>query len=303
MATISRRTILTGAGGIALGGLGSAALAGPAHAGRSRRPMRDVVSAAYIEVNDNSMLNVGQYSLDDGSPAIDIAVVFAANINYDGENAYLHLNENVRHVLENARTTIRPLQDRGIRVTLSVLGNHQGAGLANFPDARAADRFAQEVAAVVRRYGLDGVDLDDEWSAYGENGTGMPNDHSFVELVTALRKRLPNLLITFYVIGPSAERQVYDGRRAGDLIDYAWNPYYGAFLDFEVPGLPRSRYGAAAVDLGSGSTTPELVADLARRTADGGYGAFVTYQLQGGDQTELVSVFTEPLYGSPARLE
>lgn len=303
MDTISRRTILAGAGGITLGALGSTALAVPAHAERSRRPTRDVVTAAYIEVNDNSMLNVGQYSLDDGSTAFDIAVVFAANINYDGRSAYLHLNENVRHVLENAESTIRPLQDRGIRVTLSVLGNHQGAGLANFPDAHAADRFAQEVAAVVRRYGLDGVDLDDEWSAYGENGTGMPNAHSFVELVGALRKRLPNRLITFYVIGPSAERQEYDGRRVGDLIDFAWNPYYGAFLDFDVPGLPRSRYGAAALDLGSGSTTPELVGDLARRTVDGGYGAFVTYQLQGGDQTELVSAFTEPLYGSPARIE
>lgn len=303
MDTISRRTILAGAGGITLGALGSTALAGPARAERSRRPTRDVVTTAYIEVNDNSMLNVGQYSLDDASTAFDIAVIFAANINYDGRRAYLHLNENVRHVLENAESTIRPLQDRGIRVTLSVLGNHQGAGLANFPDAHAADRFAQEVAAVVRRYGLDGVDLDDEWSAYGENGTGMPNEHSFVELVGALRKRLPNRLITFYVIGPSAERQEYDGRRVGDLIDFAWNPYYGEFLDFDVPGLPRSRYGAAALDLGSGSTTPELVGDLARRTVDGGYGAFVTYQLQGGDQTELVSAFTEPLYGSPARIE
>lgn len=299
MATISRRTMLAGAGGVALGGFAAAAFSGTAQADPIRRPRRDVASVAYIEVNNNSMLNAGQYVLDGGSPAFDIAVIFAANINYDGDSAYLHLNENVQRVLDEAETTIRPLQEMGIKVTLSVLGNHQGAGLANFPDAGASDRFAREVATTVRRYGLDGVDLDDEWSEYGKNGTGMPNDHSFVELVESLRKFLPNKLITFYVIGPSAEHQEYQGRRVGDLLDYAWNPYYGAFIDFEVPGLPRSQYGAAALDLRpSSATTPDLARDFAQRTTNGGYGAFVTYQLQPVDQSELVSAFTEPLYGS-----
>lgn len=304
MATINRRTLFAGAGGLALGAVGTGAVAGAAHADPLRRPARDVASIAYIEVNDNSMTNVAQYTLEDGSPAFDIAVVFAANINYDGERAYLHLNENVQHVLDNADTTIRPLQEMGIKVTLSILGNHQGAGFANFPTKKAADVFAQEVSTTVRRYGLDGVDLDDEWVQYGANGTGQPNDFSFVHFVHALRKRLPNRLITFYVIGPSAERQEHDDLRVGDVIDYAWNPYYGEFRDFEVPGLPQSRYGAAAVDLGADSDAdPELVRDFAQRTADGGYGAFVTYQLQEGDQSELVSAFTEPLYGSSAHFD
>lgn len=299
MAHLSRRTLFSGAAGLAVGGAGAGALALPAVADPVRRGDR-IASIAYIEVNDNSILNAGEYFLDDGSPAFDIAVVFAANINYDGEQAYLHCNENVQHVLDNAETCIRPLQAKGIKVTLSVLGNHEGAGFANFPDAAAADRFAQQVASTVRRYGLDGVDLDDEWVEYGKNGTGQPNEHSFIQLLQSLRKRLPNRLITFYVIGPSAEHQEYDGVRSGDLLDYAWNPYYGAYIDFEVPGLPRTQYGAAAVDLGSGSTTPEDVRALAERTVSDGYGAFVTYQLQEGDQTELVSAFTEPLYGSSA---
>ena len=301
MARINRRTLLTGAGSLALGGAGVSLLAGPAAAEPVRRGDR-IASVAYIEVNDNSLLNPGQYTLDDGSPAFDIAVIFAANINYDGERAYLHLNENVQHLLDNADTYVRPLQEKGIKVVLSILGNHQGAGFANFPDAEAADRFALEVTTLVRRYGLDGVDLDDEWSEYGKNGTGQPNAFSFVNFVDALRKRLPNRLITFYVIGPSTEHQEFEGTRVGDLVDYAWNPYYGSFLDFPVPGLPRSQYGAAAVDLGASDTSPELVRDLAQRTADGGYGAYVTYQLQTGDQTELVSAMTEPLYGSASHI-
>src|SRR5699024_12140580 len=86
---------------------------------------------AYIEGKDSSILNAGRYTLDDGSPAFDVAVIFAANIIYDGEKAYLHFNENVQQVLDNAETTIRPLQRRGIKVTLSILGNHQGAGFAS----------------------------------------------------------------------------------------------------------------------------------------------------------------------------
>lgn len=301
MAAISRRTMLAGTGGLALGGLSAAGLAGTAQADPVRRPRRSPVSVAYIEVNDNTLENVGHYTLEDGSPAFDVAVIFAANINYDGESAYLHLNENVQHVLDHADTIVRPLQELGITVTLSILGNHQGAGFANFPDAHAADRFAQEVATTVRRYGLDGVDLDDEWVEYGKNGTGMPNEHSFVELVESLRKYLPNKLITFYVIGPSAEHLEYEGRRVGEEIDYAWNPYYGDFLDFDVPGLPRAQYGAAAIDLRPGSaTSPELVGDFAERTVAGGYGALVTYQLQTTDQSDLISAFTEPFYGSVA---
>lgn len=303
MATITRRRMLAGAGGLALAGFGTGALAETAQAARFKDSGR-TTSIAYIEVNENSLLNVGEYTLDDGTAAFDIAVIFAANINYDGENAYLSFNESVQHVLDNADTMVRPLQEMGIKVTLSILGNHQGAGFANFPDRHAADRFAQQVAAAVRRYGLDGVDLDDEWVEYGENGTGQPNAHSFVHLVQALRARMPASLITFYVIGPAAENTVHHGHRVGDMLDYAWNPYYGTFQDFEVPGLPRSRYGAAAVDLGpEGEPTPELVRDLATRTAEGGYGAFVTYELQDGDQSELVSAFTEPLYGSPAHVD
>ena len=81
--------------------------------------------------------------------------------------------------LRAAETQIRPLQRRGTKVLLSLLGNHEGAGFANFPTRHDADRFAAQVASVVHRYHLDGVDLDDEYSEYGKNGTGQPNEDFF----------------------------------------------------------------------------------------------------------------------------
>lgn len=297
----ARRTLLRGAA-FSLAASASLSTAGTAFAHPKRPgPEARIASVAYIEVNSNSILNTGNYVLEDGSPAFDYAVIFAANINYDGEAAYLHMNENVQRVLDNAGTMIRPLQEKGIKVLLSVLGNHEGAGFANFPSPKAADDFAKQVSQVVRDYGLDGVDLDDEWVEYGKNNTGEPNEFSFISLVKALRKRLPNKVITFYYIGPSSERAEYNGTTVGELVDYAWNPYYNQYNVYDVPGIEPARYGAAAIDLSAASGISLAgIAITARMTVADGFGAYVTYELQGGDQSDKVNAFTRELYGSSA---
>lgn len=295
----TRRTVLQGTLGV-MAAAASLTLAPRVFAAKpGNTPKRSVVTMAYIEVNDNSILNVGDYTLDDGSPAFDYALIFASNINYDGKKAYLYFNENVQRVLDNADKTIRVLQAKGIKVLLSVLGNHQGAGFANFPTPQAADTFAKEVSQAVEKYGLDGVDLDDEWAEYGTNGTGPVNDFSFISLLQSLRKYLGKKTLTFYWTGESADHAEYKGVTVGDLVDYAYNPYYGSFNEFDMPGVPKSRQGAAAVDLSTASR-PAPIAGLAQQTVDKGYGVFVTYQLQPGDQSELVSAFTTILYGSQA---
>ena len=257
-------------------------------------------SVAYVEVNNNSMRNVGKYTLADGGDNVfDVAVIFAANINYDTgkQSAYLHFNENVQRVLDNADTEIRPLQEQGIKVVLSVLGNHQGAGFANFPSREAASAFAKEMSDTVAEYGLDGIDFDDEYAEYGNNGTGQPNDSSFVHLVTALRAGMPDKIISLYNIGPAASRLSHDGVDVSGEFDYAWNPYYGTW---QVPGisLPKSQLSPAAVEIGG--TAQSTAAELARRTVDEGYGVFLTYNLDGGDRGAGVSAFTRELYGSDA---
>ncbi|MDU6928096.1 MAG: chitinase, partial [Dermabacter sp.] len=136
---------------------------------------------------------------------------------------------------------------------------------------------------------------------YGKNGTGEPNDFSFLAMLSSLRKRLPNRVISFYFIGPSSEHAEYRGLSAGQLVDYAWNPYYNQYNVFDVPGLPKERYGAAAIDLSKASgISLRGIEKLAQRTVDDGFGAFVTYELQPGDQSAKVSAFTRALYGSDA---
>lgn len=272
--------------------------AGPAVADTAATD-QDPQRAVYVEVNSNDMANVADYTLEGTNrPAFDMAMIFAANLNYDVDRgaAYLHLNDRVTETLQEADTQIRPLQERGTKVLLSVLGNHQGAGLANFPSREAAAAFADELAETVDQYDLDGIDFDDEWSRYGENGTGQPNNSSFVYLVDELRERLDaDKLITFYNIGPAAETTEHDGIRAGDLIDYAWNPWYGSWQPPQIPGMPAAKLAPGAIDL---TQTPrEQAAAFAQRTADEGYGAIVTYNLTAGDHSEYISSITRPLTG------
>ncbi|ARP72786.1 chitinase [Streptomyces pluripotens] len=283
---------------LAFGTTGASAAPAPAPAPAPAK--QGPTSVAYIEVNSNSMLNVGKYTLaNGGGNAFDVAVIFAANINYDTSTkaAYLYFNENVQRVLDNAATEIRPLQRKGIKVVLSVLGNHQGAGFANFTSQQAASAFAKQMSDAVATYGLDGIDFDDEYAEYGNNGTTQPNDSSFVYLVTALRANMPDKIISLYNIGPAASRLSYDGVDISSKFDYAWNPYYGTW---QVPGiaLPKSKLSPAAVEIGR--TAQSTVAYLARRTVREGYGVYLTYNLDGTDRSADVSAFTRELYGSDA---
>jgi len=273
----------------------SAATAAPTAASATKS---GPTSIAYVEVNNDQLANVGRYQLANGANAFDVAIIFAANINWNGSKAVLYNNPNVQATLDGAATQIRPLQAKGIKVSLSILGNHQGAGIANFPTEAAAQDFASQVAATVTKYGLDGVDLDDEYSDYGVNGTPQPNQQSIGWLITALRAKLPGKLISFYDIGPASSALSSSSSTIGSKLDYAWNPYYGTYSAPSIPGLGKDRLSAAAVDIQN--TAQSTAVSLAKRTKTDGYGVFMTYNLPDGNVSSYVSSMTQVLYGQAA---
>lgn len=265
--------------------------------------LKNPVSIMYVEVNDNQMSNVGAYTLPNGNPLIDIAMIFAANINYDKpkKKAVLSLNSQVRSTLNNKATTIKPLQNKGIKVLLSILGNHQGVGIANFTTKAKAKDFALQVARVVKNNGLDGVDLDDEFAKYGTNGQPMPHPNSFIWLLQELRAAMPGKLITYYKIGPSANQLTSQGKNAGQFLNYAYNPYYGTYNNnIGVPGLGKRKLGAAAVNVQQ--TSLSLATNMAMRTKTDGYGAFIMYNLDGTNRTNYLNSISQKLYGKRTKL-
>ncbi|MGH3688999.1 MAG: endo-beta-N-acetylglucosaminidase H [Microbacterium sp.] len=285
--------------GLAVAALGAVA-ASPAVA---ESAAVDPKVVAYVEVNSNDLANVADYTLkDSGKPAVDIAIIFAANINYDGEKAVLHFNDRVTATLDDAKNQIRPLQENGTKVLLSVLGNHQGAGFANFTSKEQADAFAKQLADAVTTYGLDGIDFDDEYAQYGANGTPQPNSDSFGWLATALRERLgPDKIISLYAIGETYTQTDFGKFDASEAIDYAWNPYYPTYNAPTIPGLDKSRIGAAAIDLANVSTS--TATDFAERTVSDGYGIYVAYNLTATDQSGLLSGITQELKGEATQYQ
>lgn len=261
-------------------------------------PKSGPISVCYVEVNNNNLLNIGSYVLAGSDEQLfDIGIIFASNINFDAEQgkAVLHHNENVTRVLENRAQYIEPLQDKGIKVLLSILGNHQGVGVANFTSRSAAEDFAIQVAGAVEEFQLDGVDIDDEYAKYGEQGHPVANDSSFVMFVTALRDLLPDKIISLYNIGPASSRLSWNGTDIGPMLDYSWNPYYGSYKTPQIPGMTREQLGPAAVWIGQ--TPSGTAVDLAKRTVQDGYGVFLTYDLSAQDASSYLSGISEALYG------
>jgi len=305
---VSRRRLLRNAGlAVAVAGTSSvlvragtatsAAAATGAKAAAVTKP--GPITTAYVEVNNDSITNVGKYVLaSNGANVFDIGIIFAANINYNGTSAELYFNPQVQAVLDNAATQIAPLQAQGIKVLLSVLGNHQGAGFANFPDQPTATAFAAQLSSAVSTYGLDGIDFDDEYADYGTNGTAQPNAWSFPYLVQALRNDLPDKIISLYFIGPASTTLSYDGIVVGDLLNYSWNPYYGSWGVPDVPDMTQAQLAPAAIDIQN--TSASTATSLAQQTVTDGYGVFNTYNLPDTDASAYISSFTQPLYGSDA---
>ncbi|WP_083922680.1 glycosyl hydrolase family 18 protein [Microbulbifer variabilis] len=204
---------------------------------------------AYIEVNSNNLGNAGCFTESDGSQLFDIAVIFAANINYDGQKAVLHFNDQVSDLLNNNLSTVQDLQNKGTKVVLSVLGNHQNAGWSCFADEQSADDFAQQLKDAVDQYGLDGIDIDDEYSQCSQTYSD-----SLVKVTSALREKMPNKIISKALWSDTDAFQAeWNGKKLGDQLTYGWEMSYwlGSSCTSRIQnylnlGVDRSKLGVGA---------------------------------------------------------
>jgi hypothetical protein len=160
---------------------GSKIIAGTDHA---------VKTAVYVEVNEHNPLNAGSYILEDGTYLFDYVILFAANIRNrtcggsraDGycmkNGVHVHFNENIKYILDNRNKYIKPLQDKGLKVLLGLLGDHDGIGFGSMNDAERA-AFTADLKKDIENFGLDGVDFDDEWASK-EDWNGWTNNYGTV---------------------------------------------------------------------------------------------------------------------------
>ncbi len=134
---------------------------------------RMCLSVAYSSASE------AQQTLDlefHGEPAADVIIV-AANLNDKSTHVPHHQRfirpdapgptmwrawDEVIQFLESP--FIAAAQAKGVAVVLDGLNNWDSAGWSRFQTSADAEQFAQQTQAIVNTFGLDGIDIDDEYS-------------------------------------------------------------------------------------------------------------------------------------------
>lgn len=252
-----------------------------------------------IETNDVNPLNAGDYELSDGKAFVDIVMLFASNLQkrtIDGViQPVLKLNDRMVRILEpdpTAPTTtgyhkyVKPLQEKGIKVLLTVLGNWDGISVASMNDTQTT-QFAQILAYVVDRYDLDGIDFDDEYS-----GTSVSVPGSYGSLISKLKNLMPaDKLITVLQCGSYGPSQISSTQ--GALIDYASPCVIGDcnFIETSsISGVTNSHWCPICIYLGSTNNTG-CIYENARTAAEGQYGGMMTANLRRSSDVDPLPVF------------
>lgn len=189
-------------------------------------------------------------------------------LDYDAATgrALLNLGNDMRYVLDHAVKYIRPLQEHGRKVCISIEGSGKGLGFCNLTDEQIVD-FVAQVKTVVEEFGIDGINLWDRSAGYGKKGMPAVNTTSYPKLIKALREALGSeklLTVTVYEEPTSTfwDTQATGGIAVGDYIDYAWSgynsnseapqlldpwhpelEYVSTYTQKPIANLPKDRYG------------------------------------------------------------
>lgn len=228
----------------------------------SRKCKKEVRNVVYIDTKDTNPLNFLELRLEDGSMMVDAVVLFSSNINWDGLNQEVILNNNgpTQDLLDNNETFLQPLRKAGIKVFLSLLGNHDGAGLANLSEYGAKE-YAKTLANAVLKYKLDGVAYDDEYSSYGtlsgewfEYASPANAARLIYETKEAMKKIVPweTYNMVYYLGNIHSGMPRYNGIAPGQFVDLAVNDYIAGAAS-PMLGMTKSQCSGGSVELERGS--------------------------------------------------
>lgn len=212
-----------------------------------------------MEVNDTNPLNNLRFTLkNSGKYMVDAMVMFSGNINYNAETGrvYFNANPNVQHLLDNREKYLKPLQDRGMKIIMGVMCNHDRACISNLAD-ETARLFAQELKALCDAYQLDGIFWDDEYcSPIYPAPPGFTNrsNKQFSRLAYEVWKLQPERWNVAYGYSTTGSAQEIDGVQPGVFITYCLPDYSSSYSDLSrnYPGMPREHMGGCSMEFAQG---------------------------------------------------
>lgn len=187
------------------------------------------------------LLDMANYVLKDGTPQTNVVFLFAAEFTGTPQNfnpPYISIPDDVlcEMVVQPGQTqsSVQQLQSLGIKVLLSIKGytpdgQPSGMGWDGVP-AGTNEAFASWIQTeVIEKYGLDGIDIDDEFS-------GITDTQSFMDTVGTLRHYLQGSLLSKalwddsdYFTCPVSTTAPYNaGAYLASLLDFGCTMSYGS---------------------------------------------------------------------------
>ncbi|MGV4461138.1 BT_3987 domain-containing protein [Ornithobacterium rhinotracheale] len=271
-----------------------------------KKPMKMV---AYVETNDFDIRNMGQFLLSESNqPVFDMVVLFAANMNYDAATGKRHIffNDKLKPLVDNPEIYFKPLQDRGIKVIIDILPNHQGVGYENFQSYDEALEFAKELKRVTDKIGIDGWDIDEEYADYFKQpGLRKKGSTSYMWYIKAMKEVMPDKLLTLYDYGHRIGFKAHtdDGKNVTELIDYTWSDY--GVSGASGIGVEPARYGARSIEANH-SLNPRWVQRAAQYNLEKCNGIQMIFNIKGeairsGSAQKALSAATQLFYGQSCK--
>lgn len=237
-----------------------------------------------MEVNDTNPLNNLRFTLkNSGKYMVDALIMFSGNINYNAETGrvYFFANPNVQHLLDNREKYLKPLQDRGMKVIMGVMCNHDRACISNLAD-ETAKLFAQELKALCDAYQLDGIFWDDEYCSPiypAPPGFTSRSNKQFSRLAYEVWKLQPERWNVAYGYSMTFSAQEIDGVQPGTFISYClpdYSSYYSDYTD-NYPGMTLSQMGGCSMEFAQGRTGATV--NTLRNMRNAGYGAHMVFAM------------------------
>lgn len=238
-----------------------------------------VKTVIYFEVNTTNPLNALEFKTANGKYFFDDVVLFAANINWDAkkQRVYVSNNDNVQFLLDHNDEYLQPLRKAGMKVIISILGNHDQAGVAQLSDMGAKE-FAREIAAYCCGYNLDGVAFDDEYSDDPVLSNPWLTEHSVEagsRLMYECKKAMPEKIVSLYSLGSlhSQNLKIIDGIEPGQYCDYSVADYNRA----EKPGIGMTLKQCAGMSIELFRDRGDASTNTARSKKNAGYGYYMFF--------------------------
>ena len=238
-----------------------------------------------MEVNDTNPLNNLRYTLkSSGKYMVDALVMFSGNINYNAETGrvYFYPNDNIQAILDNREKYLKPLKDRGMKVIMGVMCNHDRACISNLAP-ETARLFAQELKAVCDAYDLDGIFWDDEYCSPitpPPAGFERRNVTAWSRLAYEVWKLQPerwNIAYGYSMTGSAVE---IDGVEPGKFISYCLPDYSSSYTTSWLsgyPGMTVSQLGGCSMEFAQGRWYASE--STLRSMRDEGFGAMMVFAM------------------------